>query len=569
MVKSQEIQGQALELAQLIALHRDGFVGDAESGYRALIASGTGEAVVYQNLAVISIQNGQRDEAFELLRQALQLDPKNPEIYLNLGVSRVDESPAEAIEYYRQAIELEPSYADAYNNMGVALQLTGKVEESVRWFERALELNPSFPKASANLFNAYKALNRLDQATSFFRKLVELHPHCAEGYSGLGVALKLQGDEQEALDCIRQSSQIDQVSQKYRNLYMLINWARSRFANLAAVTKSEFLTVLTDSCHHNIQLLLALRKEELYVELMAWFPGVNLDKGEFDSFVKDLPLSVVNQEYTWSVGRYPLDLFIKSYDDVANFVKNVIVPADSSRISKLSDSRFFCIGSCFASNVSAALQKLGADVHTTVLSENINSPRNNVDLFRYLDSGIVEGLLQSEESEVEQLAGLREKFASCNTLIMTLGCAYSLISLDTGLPMRKPVGRCGFDRPQVAKIIDYLNQIVNICLKNNYQRIFVTVSPVPLAATLIHNQNPYISDSVSKAMLRAAVDEVCQMNSMVEYVPAFEVFRQSALHSHLPTFGLTDGCSRHVDAGITGLVMDQFLKTFFVESGST
>ena len=53
--------------------------------------------------------------------------------------------------------------------------------------------------------------------------------------------------------------------------------------------------------------------------------------------------------------------------------------------------------------MSKVLLKLNLDVHTTILAENINSPRNNVDLFRFLDEGVVEGMLLSEEVEVEKL----------------------------------------------------------------------------------------------------------------------------------------------------------------------
>jgi hypothetical protein len=345
-----------------------------------------------------------------------------------------------------------------------------------------------------------------------------------------------------------------------------LTYAQSRFPDIGTIDSPDFFSLLGDYCHQNIQFALALKNSELDAGLFDGFHGVKLESGDLGRFAGQMPLSVLNQEYNWPVGRYPNNLFIQNYDHIGQFVDYVVMPQDASRISRLQDSRFFCVGSCFASNVSKALQKLGADVHTTILSENINSPKNNVDLFRYLDTGEVGGLLLSEESEVEKiqdLAGLRDKFTACNTLILTLGCAYSLISLDTGHSLRKPAGRCGFDAPTVGKIADYLHQIVVICLKNHYRRIFLTVSPVPLAATLIHNKNPFITDSASKAMLRASVEEVCGDYPEVEYVPAFEVFRQAALHASFPTFGLTDGCSRHVDEVIVGLVLEKFLKTYF------
>ena len=180
-------------------------------------------------------------------------------------------------------------------------------------------------------------------------------------------------------------------------------------------------------------------------------------------------------------------------------------PAHAPARRRLAEASFFCVGSCFATNVAWHLSRLGARIHTTVLAESINSPRNNVDLFHYLDTGERRGLLLRDDiRELAALDEIRAAFLASDTLVLTLGCAYSLVSGATGEPLSRLEPGARFGRPTASSVAASLAGIVDTCEARGFRDIFMTVSPVPLAGTLAHDQNPFVSDAASMAILRAA-----------------------------------------------------------------
>ena len=72
--------------------------------------------------ADIYYQLGNTDKFGELMQQAVEEDPTNPQLFFNLGVINFDQGKKkEAEEYYIKAIELKDDYADAYMNLAVLI----------------------------------------------------------------------------------------------------------------------------------------------------------------------------------------------------------------------------------------------------------------------------------------------------------------------------------------------------------------------------------------------------------------------------------------------------------------
>src|SRR6185369_8368118 len=98
------------------------------------------EVVALNNRAVAQIQVNRYQEAIDLLKQALALQPDRAVIHFNLG--RIYEMRNEfgpAIEALKQTLVLSPTFTDAQHHLGLSYLKTGRLEEAVECFKRALQ----------------------------------------------------------------------------------------------------------------------------------------------------------------------------------------------------------------------------------------------------------------------------------------------------------------------------------------------------------------------------------------------------------------------------------------------
>lgn len=65
---------------------------------------------------------GDMENYSRLMKEVISLDPENPELYFNLGVSSAELGETEdAIKYYKKALELDSSYTKAQNNIAATI----------------------------------------------------------------------------------------------------------------------------------------------------------------------------------------------------------------------------------------------------------------------------------------------------------------------------------------------------------------------------------------------------------------------------------------------------------------
>jgi protein O-mannosyl-transferase len=90
--------------------------------------------------------------ALELLNEARELAPNDPEIAAEIGQRLLAEGqPDAALPEFARALGLNPKDARSFNNRGVAFQQLGQIEAARADFNRALELDPSLNEARQNL----------------------------------------------------------------------------------------------------------------------------------------------------------------------------------------------------------------------------------------------------------------------------------------------------------------------------------------------------------------------------------------------------------------------------------
>jgi tetratricopeptide (TPR) repeat protein len=98
---------------------------------------------------------GELDQAADLYRRAIVLDPLEPVLHFNLGnvlygMAQLEESAAS----FQQAIDHDSNYAEAWNNLGNVQAELGRFPVAILAFRRSLALLPGYSLAKDNLSRA-------------------------------------------------------------------------------------------------------------------------------------------------------------------------------------------------------------------------------------------------------------------------------------------------------------------------------------------------------------------------------------------------------------------------------
>jgi tetratricopeptide (TPR) repeat protein len=156
--------------------------------------------------AALHEQSGDLEQAEQLCRQILRVDPANADAHHLLGLVTQRIGTREAgIALIRQAIALDPFQAAYHSNLGVALHKQGQMAEAIACYREALRLNPQFVGALSNLGIALKGQGQLDEAVACYRQVLRLNPAHVNALINLGATLKAQGRLDEAIACFRQA----------------------------------------------------------------------------------------------------------------------------------------------------------------------------------------------------------------------------------------------------------------------------------------------------------------------------------------------------------------------------
>ncbi len=90
------------------------------------------------NLSATLIKLRKFVEAGDLIRRALALDSRNPELILNQGICFSEEQRySEALASFERSIEIKIDYAEAWGNRGLALSNLGRHEEALTSYEQS------------------------------------------------------------------------------------------------------------------------------------------------------------------------------------------------------------------------------------------------------------------------------------------------------------------------------------------------------------------------------------------------------------------------------------------------
>jgi len=227
-------------LAQAVAFHRRGDLGEAARRYRALLREDPQHFQALLLLGRLLHEEGCHDEALMLAGRALRIDPGSFEALMQQGLAlralgrladaalsyeaalmrRPDDAAAlynrgnalaslgrldEALKCFDRAVALDPSDAAAFNNRGVVLRDLRRDGDALASFDAALALQPGYPEARNNRGNALHALGCFTEAIESYERALRERPAYAEALNNRGNALLALERFSEALESYDQA----------------------------------------------------------------------------------------------------------------------------------------------------------------------------------------------------------------------------------------------------------------------------------------------------------------------------------------------------------------------------
>lgn len=229
---------------QAAALHREGRLEEAGSGYARVLAMKHDHFDALHLSGVVHFQRGQYSEATRLIENAIALDAGHSAAHSNLGLvlqrlGRLQEAltsferalaiepafiaawfnranalcdldrPDEALASYDQVLLLNPDHAEAHNNRGLLLKALNRAEEALAGIDAAIAARPDYPEALNNRGTVLSALGRHDEALEDFDSVIAARPDYASAHNNRGATLGALSRLEDALVSYSRALEID------------------------------------------------------------------------------------------------------------------------------------------------------------------------------------------------------------------------------------------------------------------------------------------------------------------------------------------------------------------------
>lgn len=192
---------KSLSLSEIQQIHQAGRLQEAKAGYLFLLEENPDDVVAMHGLAILYAEEGNLDEAQQVLEKALKFNPNHLALHLRLAnILKAKGLLDEAIRVLKHTIHLDPHFAVAFNNLGTIYFTQEKWLDAINSYQSAIDLQPDYTDAYYNLGLALNKSNQLNEAVNVFQALIELSSEHMGGKFQLGCLLMQQSQYSQAID---------------------------------------------------------------------------------------------------------------------------------------------------------------------------------------------------------------------------------------------------------------------------------------------------------------------------------------------------------------------------------
>jgi tetratricopeptide (TPR) repeat protein len=151
------------------------------------------------NLSSMLADGGDSEAAAAQLRKAVEIDPLNPQIRVQLGRQLyLSQKYRDALESFDAALRLNPGLGEAHLGRGLALVNLKRVVDAQAEFRSALRLNPKDAEAQLQLARSALESGELSSAAAHIKEAIRLRPQLAEAHEELAKVYRRQNMDREA-----------------------------------------------------------------------------------------------------------------------------------------------------------------------------------------------------------------------------------------------------------------------------------------------------------------------------------------------------------------------------------
>jgi Flp pilus assembly protein TadD len=195
------------DLANLELRHDD--LKDAETDFRAQLASCPDDAESRSGLGAVLLGVGRTDDATHEFQRALELDPGDFTALYNLGAMAADAGQAEsAAKLLEDALRARPASPDAHEKLAAAYAQQARPNDALAQLRAAAALTPDDAKIHSSLSQILDALGQSEGAFAEQKRALQLDPQDADGWNNLGALLARGGQTAAARSAFERALQL-------------------------------------------------------------------------------------------------------------------------------------------------------------------------------------------------------------------------------------------------------------------------------------------------------------------------------------------------------------------------
>ena len=138
-----------------------------QAGIKAFSATSNSDATLHVALGDLYLQNGNLDDAIDIYKQAIRIDPNDSKSRYSLGQAYLKNGNIdEAYQQFSEVVRISPKDPAGYYGLGAVARAEGDLDGAVTLFNKSISLNNSFELSHRDLGYTYADQGEMDKANS-------------------------------------------------------------------------------------------------------------------------------------------------------------------------------------------------------------------------------------------------------------------------------------------------------------------------------------------------------------------------------------------------------------------